>query len=117
LAADLRLPIVVVAHNRLGCLNHIFLTTRAIETAGLTCAGVILNHLGEEKEIASRTNADVLRRCLAMPIEENFVAESVDISPSIREMLSALPLSRQSNGDRSVSLQNTNGWSISAPPS
>jgi dethiobiotin synthetase len=96
LAADLRLPIIVVAHNRLGCLNHIFLTIRAIETAGLTCAGVILNHLGEEEEIASRTNADILRRCLAVPIEENFVAESADISPSIREMLSAVPFSKPS---------------------
>ena len=33
LAADLRLPVLVVAHNKLGCLNHILLTARGIAAA------------------------------------------------------------------------------------
>ncbi len=33
LSADLSLPVIVVAENRLGCLNHILLTVRAIEVA------------------------------------------------------------------------------------
>ena len=39
LAAELALPVIVVALNRLGCLNHVLLTARAIESAGLKCAG------------------------------------------------------------------------------
>ncbi len=68
LAAELRLPVVVVAHNRLGCLNHILLTVRAIEAAGLKCAGVVLNNRGEPEDNASKTNAAILERCLRLPI-------------------------------------------------
>jgi dethiobiotin synthetase len=53
LAADVRLPVIVIAHNRLGCLNHVLLTVRSIEASGLTCAGVVLNNLGEFRDIAS----------------------------------------------------------------
>ena len=68
LAADLRLPVLVVAENRLGCLNHILLTVRAIETAGLKCAGVVLNDLAQESDLAMATNAEILRSCLTLPI-------------------------------------------------
>ncbi len=44
LAADLALPVIVVAANRLGTLNHTRLTVAAIQASGLRCAGVILNH-------------------------------------------------------------------------
>ncbi len=87
LAVDLQLPVIVVAHNRLGCLNHIFLTTRSIEAAGLKCAGIVLNNLGESGDLASATNADILRRCLPLPILENFDARSATIPSSVREML------------------------------
>ncbi len=43
LAAEFACPIVVVAANRLGVLNHTLLTVEAIAKHGLTCAGVILN--------------------------------------------------------------------------
>ncbi len=38
-----RLDIVIVAANRLGVLNHTALTVRAVESAGLRVAGVVLN--------------------------------------------------------------------------
>lgn len=44
-AKECALPVVVVAADRLGVLNHTLLTVRAIEAAGLRCAGVILNPL------------------------------------------------------------------------
>lgn len=87
LAHDLELPVIVIAHNRLGCLNHIFLTVRNIEAAGLKCAGVILNDLGAAGDLASTTNAAILRRCLPLPIVEKFVAESEEICEPLREML------------------------------
>ena len=60
LAADLELPVIVVAHDRLGCLNHILLTVRSIQSAGLRCAGVVLNDLAKEGDAASATNAEIL---------------------------------------------------------
>ncbi len=70
LAADLGLPVLVVAHNKLGCLNHILLTVCGIAEAELKCAGVVLNDLGVEGDLASQTNADILRRCVPLPIVE-----------------------------------------------
>jgi dethiobiotin synthetase len=90
LAADLRLPVIVIAHNRLGCLNHILLTVRSIEAAGLTCAGVVLNNPGEPVDIASTTNAAILQRCLRLPIVEQFAAGSAEIPPALCQMLPAI---------------------------
>ncbi len=79
LARDLQLPVVVVAHNRLGCLNHIFLTVRSIAAAELTCAAIVLNDLGQPGDLAAQTNADILRRCLPTPVFEGFNPELVDL--------------------------------------
>ena len=75
LAYDLRLPVVLVAHNRLGCLNHIFLTFRSIEAADLTCAAIVLNDLGVPGDLAAETNAGILRRCLSVPVFEGFQSD------------------------------------------
>lgn len=75
LAHDLQLPVVLVAHNRLGCLNHIFLTLRGIEAAGLACTAIVLNDLGAPGDLAAETNAKILRRCLSVPIFEGFKPE------------------------------------------
>lgn len=40
LAAQTALPMMVVAQNRLGCLNHTSLTARSLADLGLACAGV-----------------------------------------------------------------------------
>ncbi len=59
-AADLKLPVVVVAGNRLGALNHTLLTVDAIQAKGLTCAGIILNQLEDEMDTAMITNKGVI---------------------------------------------------------
>jgi dethiobiotin synthetase len=87
LAADLRLPVIVVANNRLGCLNHILLTVRSIQSAGLRCAGVVLNDLAKADDAASTTNAEILQRCLTLPILPRFDPESDEIAPPLRQML------------------------------
>jgi dethiobiotin synthetase len=40
LAVQMTLPVMVVAQNRLGCLNHTSLTVRSLADLGLACAGV-----------------------------------------------------------------------------
>ena len=96
LAADLRLPVIVIAHNRLGCLNHILLTVRSIEAAGLTCAGVVLNNLGEPGDIASSTNAAILQRCLTLPILDHSADDSAEIPSALSQVLPEFSLALES---------------------
>ncbi|MDQ3545272.1 MAG: dethiobiotin synthase [Verrucomicrobiota bacterium] len=90
LAAELALPVVVVAQNRLGCLNHVLLTVRALEAAGLRCAGVVLNDFAQESDVAMLTNAEILRSCLAVPIVSGFGSDLeplLQMMPEIRRLL------------------------------
>ena len=68
LAAEMKLPVLVVARNRLGCLNHTVLTIRSIADYGLFCAGVVLNELPGATNVASATNADILREIIDVPL-------------------------------------------------
>jgi len=68
LAARMKLPVLVVAQNRLGCLNHTILTVRSVVAHGLACAGVVLNENAGLTDIASKTNADILRQIIDVPI-------------------------------------------------
>jgi len=63
LAAGFAVPVLVVAANRLGALNHTILTVQAIQSRGLTCSGVVLNRIeaGRDDDLAARTNLEVLQ--------------------------------------------------------
>jgi dethiobiotin synthetase len=87
LAAELRLPVVLIARNRLGCLNHVFLTLQGIEGAGMKCAGIVLNDLALDEEIATATNAEILRRCLTLPILAPFDRDNAATAASLGQML------------------------------
>src|SRR5437773_12419739 len=68
LAIEIGLPVLVVAQNRLGCLNHTLLTVRSVQAAGLRRAGVVLNSLSRDPDIAQTTNADILSGVLHVPL-------------------------------------------------
>jgi dethiobiotin synthetase len=68
LAAEMGLPVVVVAANRLGVLNHTLLTVQAIQRRGLKCAGVILNNLVADRDSVASTNRAVLEELLEVPV-------------------------------------------------
>ena len=68
LAADFGLPVVVVVRNKLGVLNHTFLTIESIRAKGLTCAGLILNHIDPVSDVAGRTNWSVLEEVTHVPV-------------------------------------------------
>ncbi|MEO7165782.1 MAG: dethiobiotin synthase [Spartobacteria bacterium] len=91
LAADLRLPVLVIARNRLGCLNHILLTVRSIESAGLNCAGVLLNTIpGESDDVAAATNAATLLQCLPLANLATFNRDRTEVDQPLRQMLPQL---------------------------
>lgn len=64
LAADLGLPLLVVARATLGTINHTLLTTEAAQRRGLRVAGVVLNEVtaGEDRAGAATNAAEIARR-------------------------------------------------------
>lgn len=84
LAALMKLPVLVVAMNRLGCLNHTILTVRSVVAHGLVCAGVLLNSPDSVSDIATTTNADILRQVLDVPIVSSLPEERAGLSPEWR---------------------------------
>lgn len=81
LAHDLGLPVVVVAANRLGALNHILLTVAAIRARGLTCAGVYLNQLEDEMDTAMITNKGVVEEYAGVPLLDHLIYGQDFIEP------------------------------------
>jgi dethiobiotin synthetase len=73
LAADLKLPVILVAGNKLGALNHILLTVEAIRAKGLTCAGIILNQLEDEMDMAMITNKGVVEDLTGVPLLDHLI--------------------------------------------
>ena len=68
LAVAMELPVLAVAYNRLGCLNHAALTVQSVVGHGLRCVGLVLNSAQETGDIAALTNADILNKILDVPI-------------------------------------------------
>jgi len=50
LASTLGLPILLVAENRLGCINQVLLTLEAIERRGLVLSAIVLNNVSKNED-------------------------------------------------------------------
>jgi dethiobiotin synthetase len=68
LAVAMKLPVLVIVLNRLGCLNHAALTARSVVAHGLRCMGLVLNDAQITGDIAAQTNADILTTILDVPL-------------------------------------------------
>ncbi len=62
LARDLSLPVLVVAGNRLGVLNHLKLTIGCLDSQGIPLAGVVLSDLSPDRFPAREPNEAEVRR-------------------------------------------------------
>lgn len=87
MAADLGLPVILVAANRLGALNHILLTVQAIRNRGLECAGIFLNQLGDELDTAMITNKGVVEDLAGVPLLDHLIHGQDFITPGTLERL------------------------------
>lgn len=67
LARVLKLPLVVVAANRLGVINHLLLTLEHAACRGLRVLGYVLNQMEPEPSLAAETNREVLASLTAVP--------------------------------------------------
>ncbi len=73
LAGRLGLPVLLVAGNRLGVLNHTLLTLAGVEAKGLSCVGVILNQLSDELDTAMITNKGVMEDLAGVPLLDHVI--------------------------------------------
>jgi dethiobiotin synthetase len=90
LAVAMKLPVLAVAYNRLRCLNHAVLTVQSIVVGhGLRCLGLVLNPggAGGPRDIATVTNADVLRKILDVPVLDGLGENLTEVPPDWRFML------------------------------
>ena len=92
LAREMGLPVIVVAANRLGVLNHTLLTVQAIQAANLTCAGIVLNNGIHPTNPVSVTNRSILEELLrgsSIPILGELEADSTHLPATIAKSLLA----------------------------
>ena len=69
LAAWLKLPAVIVARPNLGTINHTLLTARALKSAGVAVAGVVINRYpAENPGTAEETNPRAIERWGKVPV-------------------------------------------------
>jgi dethiobiotin synthetase len=87
LAVAMKLPVVVVAQNRLGCLNHAALTVRSVAAHELKCVGLVLNSTETTSDIAALTNADILKRILDVPLLDGLGENLTELPVDWRLML------------------------------
>jgi dethiobiotin synthetase len=90
LAAGMGLPVLVVAQNRLGCLNHILLTLRSIANEDLQCAGVCLNSPLGSTDVAVATNAKVLDQILDIPVLNGLTENVSELPADWRRMIDSM---------------------------
>ena len=62
-----KLPVIVVAANKLGVINHLLLTLEHASCKGLTLLGYILNGITHEFSLAAQTNREVLLGLTGVP--------------------------------------------------
>ena len=87
LVAAMNLPVLAVASNRLGCLNHSVLTVQSVLGHGLRCVGLVLNDAQETGDIAALTNADILRKILDVPVLDGLGESLTELPADWRLML------------------------------
>ena len=87
LAAEMKLPVLVVALNRLGCLNHAALTVRSVTEHRLHCVGLVLNEIEASSDIAVATNAEILKKILGIPLFAELHANLIKLPADWRLMI------------------------------
>jgi len=62
-----KLPLIVVAANKLGAINHLLLTLEHAGCKGLRLVGYVLNRATDETSLAAETNREVIAAMTGVP--------------------------------------------------
>lgn len=87
-AKVLKLPIIVVAANKLGMINHLLLTLEHASCKGLSVLGYVLNQIESRPSLATETNREALASLTGVPC----MGEIPYFEPSQRPKALALDL-------------------------
>lgn len=68
LAQQLNLPVLLIADNKLGCINQVLLSVAAIENRQLKLAAVILNQQPSGTDVSAMDNEADLKSLLSRPV-------------------------------------------------
>lgn len=71
-AKALRLPLIVVAANKLGMINHLLLTIEHASCKGLSVLGYVLNQIEQQPSLAAQTNREALASLTGVPCVGEF---------------------------------------------
>ena len=66
-AKVLKLPVIVVAANKLGMINHLLLTLEHASCKGLSVLGYVLNQIESRPSLATETNREALASLTGVP--------------------------------------------------
>ncbi len=66
------IPLLVVSVNRLGTLNHTFLTVESALSRGLDLRGVVINETAQGGDISVDSNISVIKRLINVPVVGTF---------------------------------------------
>ncbi len=78
-AKELGWPVILVARNKLGMLNHALLTIESIRARGLRIAGIILNNIDGFDAAATRTNRAILEEASGFALLVEVCADQASI--------------------------------------
>ena len=81
-ANALKLPVIVVAANKLGVLNHLLLTLEHASCKGLRVLGYILNEAERAPSLAAETNREALFSLTAVPCLGELTYAGVGAGPT-----------------------------------
>jgi dethiobiotin synthetase len=89
LASVLKLPVIVVAANRLGMINHLLLTLEHASCKGLRVLGYVLNQIEHPRSLAAETNREAVFTLTALPClgEIPYVEGVADKSACVADVL------------------------------
>jgi dethiobiotin synthetase len=68
LVAELDLPVLIVAKNKLGAINHTLLTVEALQSRGITISGIIFNGPEHEPDPISQDNPQIIQDLTDLPM-------------------------------------------------
>ncbi len=84
LVSYMGIPLIVVSVNKLGTINHTFLTVDAARTKGLDIEGLIFNHIRQSDDVSVDSNISVIKRLIDVPVAgvfpfiDNFTRENIE---------------------------------------
>jgi dethiobiotin synthetase len=67
LAKVLKLPLIIIAANKLGMINHLLLTLEHASCKGLSVLGYVLNQIESQPSLAAETNREALASLTGVP--------------------------------------------------